>query len=127
MLGDGDDLFAGQSTFTVNSPLNYVVDGGAGNDIFVPRARGTYVIKPGAGNDKIVDTGFITGFSYQAFVKKNDGDDDRKITIDYSTLTTAVVVDLVAGTATSTGKNDTLPFTGRRQHPQLRRRCSRHH
>ena len=111
-LGAGNDLFHGDYNVWEHLAINYTIIGGTGNDVLIPKARGTYIFRPGAGNDRIVGTGTISEFNVSAgvpnFGATEAGDNERKITIDYSDLTTAVVVDLVANTATSTAKTDTF-------------------
>ena len=111
-LGAGNDLFHGDYNVWEHLAINYTIIGGTGNDVLIPKARGTYIFRPGAGNDRIVGTGTVSEFNVSAgvpnFGATEAGDNERKITIDYSDLTTAVVVDLVANTATSTAKSDTF-------------------
>jgi len=112
-LGGGSDVFYADYNVWEHLPVTYSVAGEAGNDLFIAKARGAYVFKPGTGNDRILASGtglppFNASFSMPSFGSDPAADDARRITLDYSDLSTAVVVDLDAGAATSAGKSDAI-------------------
>ncbi|CAN5220519.1 hypothetical protein BH10PSE7_BH10PSE7_04800 [soil metagenome] len=112
-LGTGNDLFVGEASSPFSDlPTNYTVFGNAGNDIFLPKAKGTYIFVPGSGNDSIIATGTVEAFNFNVgfpdYGATEEGDDARKITVDYSAFKTAFTVNLLSNSATTSGKNDTF-------------------
>jgi Ca2+-binding RTX toxin-like protein len=101
ILGAGNDGFDTNFKNSQNIPVDYVIEGGQGNDVLAPVTGGQYWWKPGAGIDIIltVDDGRIYNGVSLPYTLSDSDDDYRQITVDYSDAKQGVVIDMTAGTA----------------------------